>query len=202
MEILLLRSWRVVARKVSHCSLPKYHPRQSNNCHPRLQARSYLASLKFSTIPHVFLTSLQDLPVLVSQSTNRRWCSFAAHNFIQPQREVSSALYQRVFASIIEFSNFQVSRQELYKVPYDQRWELLKPVLERLYLDEKLKLLEIIRLIKFNYGFDSKLVSSYIFCNRHKLINIVHLVRRSISTNSTRSGHGRRTLPPRRKQPS
>ena len=41
-------------------------------------------------------------------------------------------------------------------VPFSERWELLKPDLERLYLDEKRKLPEIIEIMKSQYEFDAK----------------------------------------------
>ncbi|KAI9764311.1 MAG: hypothetical protein M1840_008529 [Geoglossum simile] len=40
-------------------------------------------------------------------------------------------------------------------VPFSARWELLKPDLERLYLDEKRKLSEIIEIMKWQHGFDA-----------------------------------------------
>jgi hypothetical protein len=56
----------------------------------------------------------------------------------------------------MEPSNTTPSREELYEVRFAERWELLKPVLERLYFDEKLKLPEIISLMKSTYNFDAK----------------------------------------------
>jgi hypothetical protein len=40
--------------------------------------------------------------------------------------------------------------------PFTEKWELLKPYLERLYLDEKRKLPEVVQIIKTQYGFDAK----------------------------------------------
>ncbi|KAE8448090.1 hypothetical protein EG329_009855 [Mollisiaceae sp. DMI_Dod_QoI] len=40
-------------------------------------------------------------------------------------------------------------------LPYNQRWEPLKPYLERLYLEEKMKLPEIVTMMKRQYGFDA-----------------------------------------------
>jgi hypothetical protein len=74
----------------------------------------------------------------------------------------------------MEPSNTTPSREELYKVRFAERWELLKPVLERLYFDEKLKLPEIISLMKSTYNFQS--------------------------TNSTKNGAGRRVFPPQRRK--
>jgi hypothetical protein len=56
----------------------------------------------------------------------------------------------------MEPSNNTPSREELYKVPFPERWELLKPVLKRLYFDEKRKLPEIISLMKSTYNFDAR----------------------------------------------
>lgn len=41
-------------------------------------------------------------------------------------------------------------------VPFKERWDLLKPQLERFYLDEKLKLSSLIQKMKNEYGFDAK----------------------------------------------
>jgi len=56
----------------------------------------------------------------------------------------------------MEPSNNTPSREELYKVRFAERWKLLKPVLKSLYFDEKLKLPEIISLMKSTYNFDAK----------------------------------------------
>ena len=42
------------------------------------------------------------------------------------------------------------------EVPFKERWELLKPYLHRYYFDEKLKLPNIITIMKEQYGFDAK----------------------------------------------
>jgi hypothetical protein len=41
-------------------------------------------------------------------------------------------------------------------LPFDQRWEPLRPYLERLYLEEKMKLPKIVTVMKEQYGFDAK----------------------------------------------
>jgi hypothetical protein len=56
----------------------------------------------------------------------------------------------------MEPSNDTPSREELYNVRFAERWELLKLMLERLYFDKKLKLPEIISLMKSTYNFDAK----------------------------------------------
>jgi Clr5 domain len=38
-------------------------------------------------------------------------------------------------------------------VPYDKRWELLKPYLEQLYIQEKRKLSEIVEIMKSRHMF-------------------------------------------------
>ena len=38
-------------------------------------------------------------------------------------------------------------------VPFDQKWEILKPTIERLYVHEERKLPELMQLIKNQYGF-------------------------------------------------
>jgi hypothetical protein len=42
------------------------------------------------------------------------------------------------------------------QLPFNERWEPLKPHLERFYLDEKLKLPKITAIMKEQYGFDAK----------------------------------------------
>ena len=39
-------------------------------------------------------------------------------------------------------------------VPYSEKWELLKPTIERLYIQEKQKLPDIVKAFK-DYGFDA-----------------------------------------------
>lgn len=39
-------------------------------------------------------------------------------------------------------------------VPFNEQWELLKPIIERLYVQEKQKLPEILKAFK-GYGFDA-----------------------------------------------
>lgn len=44
----------------------------------------------------------------------------------------------------------------LHGVPFDQKWELLKSTIERLYIHENLKLPDVIKSIRDQYGFDAK----------------------------------------------
>lgn len=41
-------------------------------------------------------------------------------------------------------------------VPFDQKWELLKSTIERLYIHENRKLPDVIKTIGDQYGFDAK----------------------------------------------
>lgn len=41
-------------------------------------------------------------------------------------------------------------------VPFKNRWELLKPYLHNYFFDDKLKLSEIVTIMKEQYGFDAK----------------------------------------------
>lgn len=41
-------------------------------------------------------------------------------------------------------------------VPYDQKWELLKSTIERLYIHENRKLPDVIKSIRDQYRFDAK----------------------------------------------
>ena len=43
----------------------------------------------------------------------------------------------------------------LLNVPFDQKWELLKPTIEHLYIHENLKLSDVIKTIKNQHGFDA-----------------------------------------------
>lgn len=40
-------------------------------------------------------------------------------------------------------------------VPFDQKWELLKSTIERLYIHENRSLSDVIKAIKDQYGFDA-----------------------------------------------
>ena len=40
-------------------------------------------------------------------------------------------------------------------VAFNQRWGLLRPVIERLYLDENRRLSEVIEIMKTEHGFDA-----------------------------------------------
>lgn len=40
-------------------------------------------------------------------------------------------------------------------VPFYEKWELLKPTIERLYIDESRKLSDVISAVKAQYGFDA-----------------------------------------------
>jgi hypothetical protein len=51
----------------------------------------------------------------------------------------------------------------LFDVPFGERWEILKPTIERLYIREGLKLPQLIEALRVRYGFDARqvLFSSY-----------------------------------------
>ncbi|KAI4126041.1 MAG: hypothetical protein LQ347_005128 [Umbilicaria vellea] len=40
-------------------------------------------------------------------------------------------------------------------VPFHEKWELLKPIIERLYIDESQKLSDVVNAVKAQYGFDA-----------------------------------------------
>ena len=46
-------------------------------------------------------------------------------------------------------------RASLPNVPYDQRWDHLRPVIEHLYVEEGRKLSDISTMIKHQYGFNA-----------------------------------------------
>jgi Clr5 domain len=66
-------------------------------------------------------------------------------------------LHDKAFATILtavmETSVPDAARPD---VPFSERWELLKPDLARLYLDENRKLSEIIEIMKSQFGFDAR----------------------------------------------
>ncbi len=47
------------------------------------------------------------------------------------------------------------SPPSLHGVPFDQKWELLKPTIERLYINENRSLPDVISAIRDNYEFDA-----------------------------------------------
>jgi hypothetical protein len=46
-------------------------------------------------------------------------------------------------------------RSSLAKVPYQARWELLKPTIKRLYIDEGRHVTDVAEIIKRDYGFSA-----------------------------------------------
>jgi hypothetical protein len=46
-------------------------------------------------------------------------------------------------------------RASLSEVSYQARWELLKPTIKRLYIDEGRRLTEVAEMIKRDYGFSA-----------------------------------------------
>ena len=55
----------------------------------------------------------------------------------------------------MESSGSQGLPDSLLGVSFDQKWELLKPAIERLYIHENRKLPDVIQSIKDQYGFDA-----------------------------------------------
>ena len=55
----------------------------------------------------------------------------------------------------MEQSAAQDLQTSLLGVSFDQKWDLLRPVIERLYIHENLKLFDVIMMIKEQYGFDA-----------------------------------------------
>ena len=47
------------------------------------------------------------------------------------------------------------SLPSLHGVPFDQKWELLKPTIQRLYIHENQELPDVMRTIKDEHGFDA-----------------------------------------------
>ncbi len=49
----------------------------------------------------------------------------------------------------------QSLRPSLHSVPFDKKWGLLKPTIERLYIHENRKLPDVIKAIRDEKGFDA-----------------------------------------------
>jgi hypothetical protein len=47
------------------------------------------------------------------------------------------------------------TQQKPERIPFNKRWELLKPEIERLYIDENVLLRDIVRIMKEKYDFDA-----------------------------------------------
>ena len=56
----------------------------------------------------------------------------------------------------METSAAQSSPPSLHGVPFDQKWELLKPTIERLYIHENQTLPDVIKSLRDQYGFDAR----------------------------------------------
>ena len=54
-----------------------------------------------------------------------------------------------------EQSATQDLRTALLGVPFERKWNLIKPTIEHLYINENLKLSNIIEIMKDQYGFDA-----------------------------------------------
>jgi hypothetical protein len=50
-------------------------------------------------------------------------------------------------------------RASLAKVPYEARWELLKPTIKRLYIDEGRRVTDVAEIIKTDYEFSALYVA-------------------------------------------
>ena len=55
------------------------------------------------------------------------------------------------------------------RVPFQKRWELLKPVIEKLWFDDRLELRGMAKFMKENYDFDAKLVARNVLATRIRL---------------------------------
>lgn len=42
------------------------------------------------------------------------------------------------------------------KIPFDKKWEILKPVIRQLWIDEDRKLSELIQYVESSFGFSAK----------------------------------------------
>jgi hypothetical protein len=49
-----------------------------------------------------------------------------------------------------------LSADALSGVPFAERWELLKPIIEQLYLKENMKLAQLQQVLRERYNFDAK----------------------------------------------
>ena len=53
----------------------------------------------------------------------------------------------------MDFLEAQITPAALVGIPYHEKWEVLKPVIKRLYIEENRKLNDIISSIRNQYGF-------------------------------------------------
>ena len=82
-------------------------------------------------------------------------------------------------------------RAALSKVPFRSRWELLKPTIKRLYIDEGRRLIDVIDIIKRDYAFDALYVSTcliYLHATRGAFLTCGRPARMTTNTTSTRNG--------------
>ena len=90
-------------------------------------------------------------------------------------------------------------RAQLAKVKYDQKWDVLKPVIKKLWMEDDRKLSELIKDIQASYGFTAE-SAFHIF--RACSANMVSFRVESLSTNTiSRNGNGREISRPRKKRP-
>jgi Clr5 domain len=56
----------------------------------------------------------------------------------------------------VEHRRSSLSQQARARIPFSRRWELVKPAIERLYVDENIHLSDIIKIMKEQHDFDAK----------------------------------------------
>lgn len=90
-------------------------------------------------------------------------------------------------------------RAQLAKAKYDQKWDVLKPVIKKLWMEDDRKLSELMKDIQASYCFTAQ--SAFRIFHACSA-NLVSIRIESLSTNITLgNGNGRETSRPRKKRP-
>jgi hypothetical protein len=78
-------------------------------------------------------------------------CPFKFLHSFNVATDLGAAFFETVYT--MDANSVAELRASLAKVPYQARWELLKPTIKRLYIDEGRRLADVADIIKKEYGF-------------------------------------------------
>jgi hypothetical protein len=67
----------------------------------------------------------------------------------------ASHILPPISSSRVEQVRPSMQQQDRLRIPFSKRWEILKPEIERLYVDENFHLGDIIKIMKEQYNFDA-----------------------------------------------
>lgn len=94
---------------------------------------------------------LQGIQLVHKESGSVEACSASKENTANV--EVSS-IFTSISSSTITQQHTS-TQQNPARIPFSKRWELLKPEIERLYVDENVPLRDIVSIMKEKYDFDA-----------------------------------------------